>query len=153
MIDSKMGNTFKREMMMSKRKIFITKFDKKRLEDILAETSASSVRDRQDLKMLQAELELAKVVDSNKIPSTVVTMNSKLRFRDLDSDAETEVTLVFPIEANFDAGRLSVMSPIGTAMLGYSEGETIEWTVPAGKRRIKIEKILYQPEAAGDFDR
>ncbi len=139
---------------MSKRKIFITKFDKKRLEDILADASASNGgRDRQDLKMLQAELELAKVLDSNKIPSTVVTMNSKLRFRDLDSNAETEVTLVFPIEANFDAGRLSVTSPIGTAMLGYSEGETIEWAVPAGKRRIKIEKILYQPEAAGDFDR
>ncbi len=139
---------------MSKRKIFITKFDKKRLEQILAETNTSNGgRDRQDLKMLQAELEQAKEVDSNKIPPTVVTMNSKLRFRDLDSNAATEVTLVFPIEANFDAGRLSVTSPIGTAMLGYSEGETIEWAVPAGKRRILIEKVLYQPEAAGDFDR
>ncbi len=137
--------------IMSKRRIFITQFDKKRLDDFLAEVSESNFRDRNDLKMLRSELEQAKVVESKKIPPTVVTMNTKLQFRDLDNGTVTEVTLVFPTDANFDAGRLSVMSPIGTAMLGYSEGDTIEWTVPAGKRRIQIEKIIYQPEAAGDF--
>ncbi len=136
---------------MHKRKIFITKFDKQRLEDMLAVAGEFNYRDRQDLKSLGAELAQAKVMESSRIPPTVVTMNSKLRFRDLDGGAETEVTLVFPADANFDAGRLSVMSPIGTAMLGYAEGDTIEWAVPAGKRRIQIEKILYQPEAAGDF--
>jgi len=136
---------------MRKRKIFITTFDKQRLEEMLAVAGEFNYRDRQDLKSLRAELEQAKVVESRKIPPTVVTMNSKLRFRDLDGGAETEVTLVFPADANFDAGRLSVMSPIGTAMLGYAEGDVIEWAVPAGTRRIQIEKILYQPEASGDF--
>ncbi len=136
---------------MNKRKIFITRYDQKRLEEMLAVADEFNYRDRSDLKTLRAELSLAKVVESEKIPPTVVTMNSKLRFRDLGNETETEVTLVFPADANFDAGRLSVMSPIGTAMLGYAEGDTIEWTVPAGKRRLLIEKILYQPEAAGDF--
>ena len=58
---------------------------------------------------------------------------------------------VFPKEADIDRGRLSVISPVGTAILGYTEGDTIEWKVPSGKRRIKIEKVLYQPEAAGDY--
>lgn len=138
---------------MGKRKIFITKFDKKRLEDIIDDMVSSRQKDRLDLETLRAELKQANVVESQKIPPTVVTMNSKIQFRDLDSGEDTVVSLVFPIEANYDDGRLSVTSPIGTAMLGYAEGETIEWTVPAGKRRIKIEKVLYQPEAAGHFDR
>ena len=69
----------------------------------------------------------------------------------LDDDSRMEVTLVFPADADIDAGKLSVLSPVGTALLGYAEGDTVEWEVPAGKRRIRIEKILYQPEAAGDF--
>lgn len=140
-------------MSKRKRKIFITKFDKNRLETILDDMGSSSLRDRQDLEMLRAELLQANIVESKKIPPTVITMNSKVQFRDLDNDEKTIVSLVFPIEANYNDGRLSVTSPIGTAMLGYAEGDTIEWTVPAGKRRINIERILYQPEAAGNFDR
>lgn len=136
---------------MSKRRIHITQFDQKRLEEMLAEVESVNLRDRKDLHELREELKEAKVVDPKKIPPTVVTMNSKIRFRDLDSDELTDITLVFPSDADFDLGRLSVMSPIGTAFLGYAEGDTIEWSVPAGKRRIKIEKVLYQPEASGDF--
>ncbi len=137
---------------MRRRKIHITKYDKKRLDEIFAVADEFNYRDRNDLKILVKELGEANIVESKNIPPTVVTMNSKLRFRDLDNDVSTDVTLVFPAEANYDAGRLSVLSPIGTAMLGYAEGDTIEWSVPVGKRRIQIEKIIYQPEAAGDFD-
>jgi regulator of nucleoside diphosphate kinase len=79
-------------------------------------------------------------------------MNTRLLFHDLDDDSKMEVTLVFPADADIDAGKLSILSPVGTALLGYRKGNTVEWEVPAGKRRIRIEKILYQPEAAGDFD-
>ena len=136
---------------MKSRRLYVTKFDLKRLEELLAVAGEFSYRDRADLKTLDNELHQTSVVDSKEIPPRVVTMNSKLRFKDLDSGEETDVTLVFPADANFDAGRLSVMSPIGTAMLGYAEGDEIEWAVPAGRRRIRIEKILYQPEAAGHF--
>jgi regulator of nucleoside diphosphate kinase len=60
-------------------------------------------------------------------------------------------TLVFPEDADIDQNRISVLAPIGTAMLGYSVGDTIEWPVPEGLRRIQVKEILYQPEAAGDY--
>jgi regulator of nucleoside diphosphate kinase len=60
------------------------------------------------------------------------------------------MTVVFPQYADVDTGKVSVISPVGTAVLGYAEGDTIEWSVPAGKRRLRIEKILFQPEADGN---
>ncbi len=80
----------------------------------------------------------------------VVTMNSQARVRDLNSNEEMVFTLVFPAEVDYVRGRLSVIAPIGTALLGYRAGDTVEWKVPAGIRRLKIEQVLYQPEAAGD---
>jgi regulator of nucleoside diphosphate kinase len=59
---------------------------------------------------------------------------------------------VFPTEADFAEGKISVLAPIGTAILGYKQGDTIEWSVPSGLRRLKVEEILYQPEAAGDHN-
>jgi regulator of nucleoside diphosphate kinase len=61
-------------------------------------------------------------------------------------------THVFPSEANFDEGKISVLAPVGTAMLGYRVGDSIEWEVPSGRRRLKVEELLYQPEAAGDYN-
>ncbi len=78
-------------------------------------------------------------------------MNSKVALSDIDTSEEMTYTIVFPKDANIDEGKISVLAPMGTAMLGYRVGDIIEWQVPAGKRRIKIEKILYQPEASGDF--
>jgi regulator of nucleoside diphosphate kinase len=79
-------------------------------------------------------------------------MRSKVRLRDLDTGEEMVYTLVFPSEANFDEGKISVLAPVGTAMLGYRVGSLIEWEVPSGRRRLKVEELLYQPEAAGDYN-
>jgi regulator of nucleoside diphosphate kinase len=135
---------------MNPRRIFITANDLRRLQEVLS-TAGANYRDRNDLKSLEAELAKAKVVDPKEVPATVVTMNTRLIFRDLEDDSTMEVTLVFPSNANIDEGKMSVLSPIGTALLGYAKGDTIEWTVPAGKRRVRIDEILYQPEAAGDL--
>jgi len=140
-----------RRRAMNDRTIYITKFDLERLEELLAAAEEFSYRDRADLKDLAQELRRANVVDSIDVPPDVVTMNSQVKLRDLYTDKEMIFTLVFPKDANIDEGRISVMSPIGTAILGYSAGDSIEWHVPAGKRRIKIEEIFYQPEAAGDY--
>lgn len=136
---------------MKARQIYITAHDHKRLDELLATESNFDYRDRNDLKSLQAELKRAKIVSSKEVPHNVVTMNTRLIFRDLDDDSRTEVTLVFPAQSHIEDGKLSVLSPIGTGLLGYSEGDTIEWAVPDGLRRVCIEKILYQPEAAGDL--
>ncbi len=136
---------------MAKRVISITEFDRQRLEELLAVAGDFEYRNRGDLKGFAEELERGKLVDSKEVEPTVVTMNTRVRLRDLEADEVMDYTLVFPRDADIEKGAISVMSPIGTAILGYSEGDIIEWEVPDGKRRIKIEKILYQPEASGDY--
>lgn len=135
---------------MKNRKISITKYDFDRLKELLAVANDFD-RTRSDLKALAAELDSGRLVDSKDVAPTVITMNTRFKIMDLETKEKEEYTLVFPADADVDTGRISVLSPIGTAVLGYSEGESVEWLVPAGKRTIKIEKILYQPEAAGDF--
>lgn len=131
--------------------IYITEFDIERLEELMDGAKKNYLRDIDDLNKLEEELEKFQIVDSREIPPDVVTLNSRVRLRDLDADREMIVTLVFPRSANLAEGRLSVASPIGTAILGYAAGDTIEWQVRAGTKRIRIEEVLYQPEAAGDF--
>jgi len=136
---------------MGERTIYITEFDQKRLVSLLNGARSLNKKDQDYLTRLEEELEWAQIVPPQDIPSDVVTMNSQARIRDLDSNEEIVFTLVFPAEADYERGRLSVVAPIGTALLGYRAGDTVEWEVPGGVRRLKIEQVLYQPEAAGDY--
>jgi regulator of nucleoside diphosphate kinase len=136
---------------MGERTIYVTEFDLKRLSGLLGCVQSLGNKDRDCMVKLEEELEWAQVVSPEEIPGDVVTMNSRARIRDLKSNEEMVFTLVFPAEADYERGRLSVLAPIGMALLGYRAGETVEWKVPAGVRRLKIEQVLYQPEAAGDY--
>ena len=100
---------------------------------------------------LERELGRGKVVAPTRVPRGVVTMNSKVRFRDLGSGERESHTLVYPAEANIDEAKLSVLAPLGAALLGAKVGAVVECATPGGVRRLKVEEILYQPEAAGDF--
>jgi len=122
-----------------------------RLRNLLEDEKASGYRGRDDLKELEAELNRGTVVAPQEVPGDVVTMNSKARLIDLDTGEEMVYTLVFPGDADIEQNKISVLAPIGTAMLGYRVGDTFEWQVPAGLRRLRVEEILYQPEAAGDY--
>lgn len=133
--------------------IYITTHDKQRLEDLLAEAAISDARHRGDLKALGQELRRAVIVDPREIPDDVITMNSRAAMIDLDTGETITVTLVFPPEADIDEDKISVLAPIGAGMLGYRVGDKFEWTVPDGIRRMKVAKVYYQPEAAGDFHR
>jgi regulator of nucleoside diphosphate kinase len=135
------------------RQIHITEFDRRRLTELIAASGGRGDPDRQDLDALAAELARATVVPSQEIPPDVVTMNSQVLLRDLGSGEDLTYTLVFPPGADIDRGAISILAPIGTAILGYAVGDVIEWKVPSGVRRIRVEKILYQPEAAGDLHR
>lgn len=75
-------------------------------------------------------------------------MNSEVRLKDLDSGDVKVYRLVFPTQARMENG-ISVLAPIGTAILGYRVGDVIEWRVPKGIRRLQVVEVLYQPEAAG----
>lgn len=133
------------------RQIVITEFDLQRLQGLIEDMEEFPARDNRYLDELSAELLRAEVVAPQEIPPQVITMNSRVRLQDLDSKVEVEYTLVFPPEANLDHGKISVLAPVGMAMIGYRVGDTITWQVPAGTKRLKVKKILYQPEAAGDF--
>ena len=130
------------------RPIFVTRTDLARLR-VLIETARHRRRwEEVHLMALAEELQEAEVVEPEGIPPDVVTMRSRVRVRDMVSGDLAIYTLCYPVEANFDAGKLSVLAPIGTALLGYREGDVIEWPVPGGVRVLKIEKLLHQPEAA-----
>ena len=135
---------------MSQRQIYITSEDRRRLAFI--DRMAADERDRGDLLDLIDELNRAHVVAPEEIPGDVVTMNSRVRLADLDQGATHEYTLVYPQDADYPAGKLSIVAPIGAALIGYRVGDVVEWEVPAGRRRLRIEEILFQPEAAGRFD-
>jgi regulator of nucleoside diphosphate kinase len=78
-------------------------------------------------------------------------MNSTFEFRNLGEPETHTFTLVFPDEADLSQGKISVLAPIGTAVLGYKVGDVIRWRVPSGEKHFQISKILYQPEASGDY--
>jgi regulator of nucleoside diphosphate kinase len=137
--------------IMEESTIYVTEFDLKRLSRLLNSAWLWNKKDMDYLTKLEEELERAQIVSPQDIPGDVVTMNSRARIKDLDSNEEMVFALVFPSEADYVRGRLSVLAPIGTALLGCRAGDTVEWEVPAGVRRFKIEQILYQPEAAGDY--
>ena len=136
---------------MRERKIFITDTDRDRLEKLLLGTRMWSSRDKEHLQALEEELDKAHTVGSRDIPGDVVTMRSQVRVKDMKSGREMDLSVVFPSEADSEQGKISVLAPVGTALLGYRVGDTIEWKVPGGLRRLKIERILYQPEAAGHY--
>ena len=93
------------------------------------------------------------IVDPEEVPNDVITMNSRADLLDLESGETLTFTLVFPADANVEEGRISVLAPIGAGMLGYRVEDEFEWNVPAGTRRMRVMRVDYQPEAAGDFER
>lgn len=131
--------------------IYITKTDAKKLRDLLWEAQASEYRGSAYLKMLASELDRAQIVESQQIPPDVITLNSTVQLIDQEMDDEMIYTLVFPEAADISQGKISILAPIGTAMLGYRVGDTFEWETPGGKRKIRVGKILFQPEASGDY--
>lgn len=137
---------------MSGKPIRITEFDLERLKKLLQDAQYTEYRDSEYLERLQVEINRAEVVAPQDIPVDVITMNSTVCLVDLDTGEEETYTLVFPEDADLKLGKISVLAPIGTAMLGYEMGDVFEWEVPAGKRNLKVKKILYQPEASGDYD-
>lgn len=123
--------------------IYVTEIDQARLRDLVA------LEEGPEVVALEHEIERAIVVDALQVQRDVVTMNSRALLH-LD-DEELEVDLVYPQDADGSASKLSVCSSVGAAILGCKEGDAIDWRIPDRTRRISIEKVLYQPEAAGDF--
>jgi regulator of nucleoside diphosphate kinase len=137
--------------MIMKPKIVMSSLDVERLESLLKSLPDHAFPGREDL---EAELGRAEVVDSKEIPPTVVTMNSTVRFKIESSAQEFHLTLVYPKDADASGGTISILAPVGSALLGLSIGDEIEWPKPGGGvLRVRIEGITYQPERAGEYRR
>jgi regulator of nucleoside diphosphate kinase len=99
---------------------------------------------------LESELVRAHVVSRDEIPRDVVTMNSRVIFENETTRERREITLVYPGRADINAGKVSVLVPVGTALLGLRAGQSIDWELPGGeKQRFRIVEVPFQPEAAG----
>ena len=138
---------------ISRREIYITDLDRRRLGTLLSDATPVDSLHRRYLQDLEQELERAETIDAAEVPADVVTMNSTVRLTDLELGDSDVYTLVYPDAADVKHGRLSVLAPVGTAILGYRVGDTVRWPVPNGVAHIKLEEVLYQPERAGDFQR
>ena len=125
--------------------IIITNTDLQRLLPVLDQ------HDTPASESLEMELHRAVIVDRHAVPADVVTMNSEVVYEDVETRARRTVKIVFPKDADAKAGRVSVLAPIGSALLGLRVGQDIEWPVPGGTKRVRVVEVRYQPEASGDF--
>lgn len=135
--------------MANKRPIIVSKEDHQRLERLFTSRLAAAFSDKPYLQALRGELDSARIVAPDKMPPNVVTMNSTVRLRDVRSKEFDSYTLVYPQNADIGRDRLSVLAPIGTAILGHRVGDLVRWQVPSGWARFRIEELAYQPERDG----
>lgn len=133
--------------------IWTTPKDRDRLREFLENpVTRPDERERPHLRDLARELERAEVFeDAGEVPPDLITMRSRVRLANLSTGSELECTLVYPEESDASRARISVLAPLGTAMLGLRAGDTFEVRLPRGETQFRVEEILYQPEAAGDF--
>ncbi len=129
--------------------IYVTQPDIERLTQLL--DAPGDRRESAERRALRAELHNAQVVEPSEIPPDVVTMNSDVQFEDVDTGDRLQARLVYPAEADVERGRISVLAPVGAALLGLAVGGDIRWPLPAGgARHLRVVAVTYQPEAAGD---
>jgi len=137
---------------MSDQTIYITQFDMDRLMDLIESIRACTKKVNKNIEKLEHELLRANLVDQKKVSKDIITMNSTVMVTDVDSGEQNTYTLVFPSEADIAQNKLSILAPRGMALLGYSRGDIVVWDVPGGNMKLRIDNILYQPEAAGRYD-
>lgn len=131
----------------AKPSVILSELDVVRIESLIEKTPGLS----KQVAALEAELGRAKVVKPQEIPADVVTMNSRVRFRIVETNKEFEKTLVYPKDLANVAESISIFAPIGSAILGVRVGETIEWPTQHGISHVEVMDIVFQPERDGDF--
>lgn len=138
-----------RNVVNTKPKIFISEKEAQRLEKLLDSLPANAFPGKSEL---EAGLDRTENVASKTMPSTVVTMNSTVKFKISSSSDEFCLTLVYPNDVDASSKTLSILAPVGSALLGLSQDDEIEWPKPGGGLlKVQIEEIVYQPERSGDY--
>lgn len=133
--------------------LVISRQDAQRLNALIERARETGDVPTENLDRLAEELKRGQVVEPAEVPADVVTMNSTAYVRVEGSRTQQAWTIVYPEDADLDNDRISILEPLGTALLGYRVGDVLEWQMPAGLRQYTVTRITYQPEAAGDWDR
>lgn len=134
---------------MSRPAIIINERDAERLDQLLEQPAHANLP---VADALNEELDRAQMCAPEAMPADVVTMNSTVKFRELKSGEERVRTLVYPSKMKDSATELSVLAPVGAALLGLRVGSTIHWELPGGTTTdLEVLELIYQPEAAGDY--
>ncbi|HAV01597.1 nucleoside diphosphate kinase regulator [Chryseobacterium salipaludis] len=134
------------------KEVIITKQDFNRIHRAITAAKATNSIKKEEAEKLLAELKNAKIVEPENIGGDVVTMNSIVKIHFQNNKSTMEFKLVYPSEANIKEKKISIFSAVAAALIGYRVGDEIDWLVPSGMTKIVIDEIVYQPEAAGDFD-
>jgi len=143
------ADTVEKEVTNLRPSITVSTLDAERLERLLDAIPDAAFPGKADLV---GELERAALVAPEDVPPTVVTMNSTVRFRVESAPGELELTLVYPKDADAAGGKLSILAPVGSALLGLSQGDEIAWPKPGGgELKVRIVEVVYQPERAGIY--
>jgi len=137
---------------MSRSNIILSSLDAKRISKCIEIAKQQRTINDFEIQRLTYELSMAEIREPRKIPDNIVTMNSEVSFSFTNLSKRGKIKIVYPSESNLKEGRISIFSPIANALLGHKEGDIIEWIGPMGEMNMRIEKIVYQPEAAGHFD-
>ncbi|ROI10519.1 nucleoside diphosphate kinase regulator [Chryseobacterium sp. H3056] len=134
------------------KQVIITKQDYNRINRSLTEAKARNSIKKEEAEKLTAELKSAKIVDQAEIDKDVVTMNSIVKIHFQNNKTNMEFQLVYPADADLKQKKISIFSAVASALIGYKVGDEIDWLIPSGMTKIVIDEVIYQPEAAGDFD-
>lgn len=131
--------------------IIVNRLDYLRIQKQINEARQQKTIEVSEAEKLLKELNSGTILDPQDIPNDVVTMNSIVKISFVESGRQQEFKIVYPNEANFKEKKVSIFSPIATALIGFRVGDQIEWMVPGGLTKIRIDEIIYQPESAGDL--
>lgn len=134
------------------KQLILNRLDYSRIKNCINDAKRFNSISLHESENLVKELDSAKIVEPQKIPSSVVTMNSIVKISFLNDNKQIQFQIVYPSNANLKDKKISIFSPIATALIGYKVADEIEWIVPAGLTKIRIDEIVYQPEASGHYD-
>lgn len=134
------------------KQVIITKQDFNKIHRSITDAKSRNSIKPEEAEKLLAELKSAKIVEQEEVEGDIVTMNSIVKIHFQNNKTTMEFQLVYPGEANIKERKISIFSSVAAALIGYRVGDEIDWLIPSGMTKIVIDEVIYQPEAAGDFE-
>lgn len=141
---------------MCAKSLIISTYDKERLERKIEQVRTDAEGGKAHLELgyvtqLAEEISQARIVAPEQLPADAVSMNSVVELVDTERGSVHEYALVFPAESDPSTGRISILAPLGIALLGCKVNDVVRWSVPKGECSYRIQRLIYQPEANGEY--